>query len=184
MPATTHRFSVEDYHRMGESGVFKRGQRVELLEGEIIDMMPIGPFHAGVVGWLNNFFASASGGRWLVYMQNPIRLSEGSEPQPDLVLLRPDPQAYKNRHPGPEDVFLVIEAADSSLAYDRNEKLQTYARAGLSEYWLIDLVQREIEIFREPNFLGYDRAQRVRIGRVAPTAFPDAEVDVAALLSQ
>src|SRR5438045_6511509 len=107
-----HRFSVVDYYRMSETGVLKPGTRVELLDGRIIDMSPIGPFHGGAVNRLIRLFSKLSNGRRLVSAQNPVHLDEYSEPQPDLLLLKPAPDDYTSRHPAPHDVFLLIEVAD------------------------------------------------------------------------
>ena len=123
-----HRFTVAEYHRMGETGVLKPGTRVELLDGRIIDMSPIGPLHGGSVNRLIRLFSRLSAGRWLVSAQNPVYLDEAFEPQPDLTLLKPVEDDYTSRHPRPEDVDLVIEVADVSLDFDRNEKLPAYGR--------------------------------------------------------
>src|SRR5204862_4114192 len=125
---TKHRFSVKEYYRMAETGVLRPDARVELLDGQIIDMSPIGPFHGSVTKLLNRQFTDASKGRWITAVQDPVRLDEHSEPQPDLMLLKPVPDYYASRHPGPEDVYLLIEVADTSLATDREEKLPAYGR--------------------------------------------------------
>ena len=127
---STHRFTVEEYYRMAETGVIKPGARVELLDGRIVDMMPIGPFHGGVTNRLNDLFTRLGGERWLVTTQNPVRLAEHSEPQPDIVLVKRRADFYARRHPAPDDVFLIIEVADSSLVSDREDKLPLYGRAG------------------------------------------------------
>ncbi|WP_395743134.1 Uma2 family endonuclease [Prosthecobacter sp.] len=119
----THRFTVEDYYRMAETGILKPDARVELIEGEILDMLPIGPFHAGAGSELNALFASLAQGRWLVWNQYPLRIDEHSEPQPDLMLVRPPAKKYKQSHPAPEDVILLVEIADSTLRRDREIKL-------------------------------------------------------------
>jgi Uma2 family endonuclease len=185
MPAQTqHRFTVQDYYRMAESGVLKPDARVELLEGKIIDMSPIGPFHGGVTKCLNAFFTQTSKDRWIVSVQDPLHLSDHSEPQPDLMLLKPKPDHYASRHPRPEDVFLLIEVADSSLGYDRHDKLPVYARAGIAEVWIVNLIEKVIEIHREPHFAGYSSQNVLRAGEKAcPAAFPDAAVDIDALLN-
>ena len=108
---------------MAETGVLKPDARVELLDGQIIDMSPIGPLHGGEVNRLIHFFTYLAKGRWIVTSQNPVHLDDHSEPQPDLLLAKPAPDFYSNRHPTPEDVFLLIEVADTSLAFDRGEKL-------------------------------------------------------------
>lgn len=184
MPVQTeHRFSVEDYHRMAESGVLKPGARVELLDGKIIDMSPIGPYHGGLVNRLIRIFTQLSKGRWLVSAQNPLRLDDHSEPEPDLLLLRPAPDEYTRRHPQPEDVFLLIEVSEATLHYDRNEKLPAYARAGIAEVWIVNLVDLAVEVYREPSFTGYSWNTLLHPGQTAaPQAFPDAAADVAELL--
>ena len=127
MPVQTrHRFSVEEYYRMAETGVLKPDARVELLNGEITDMSPIGPFHGGVVNYLNEVFTAVRRGRWVTAVQNPVHLSDDSEPQPDLLLLKPSADFYRKRHPRPEDVCLLIEVSDTSLARDRDDKLPAY----------------------------------------------------------
>jgi hypothetical protein len=182
---TKHRFTVEDYYRMAETGVLPPAARVELLEGEIVDMMPIGPFHAGTVNRLARRLMALSRDRWQVSIQNPVRLTRHSEPVPDLMLLRPASDDYTSRHPGPEDVLLLIEVADSTLAYDRNEKLPAYAKAGIREVWLINLPERTVEVHREPHFLGYSSLEVLREGQQAsPASFPDVTLDVQTLLRQ
>src|SRR5205809_4820442 len=116
---TKHRFNVKEYYRMAETGVLRPDARLELLDGQIIDMSPIGPFHGGVTKRLNRLFTRLGEGRWVVAVQDPVHLDEHSEPQPDLMLLKPVSGDYTNRHPGPDDVFLLIEVSDTSLAYDR-----------------------------------------------------------------
>ena len=181
--ATKHRFSVQAYYRMAETGVLRPDARVELLDGEIIDMSPIGPPHGAITKQLNQFFTQLARGRWLVAVQDPARLDEYSEPQPDLMLLRPAPDFYRTRHPGPEDVFLLIEVAASSLAYDRGTKLPAYGRAAISEVWIVNLEDKTIEVYREPHLAGYASTTLLRPGdKARPLAFPDAAVEVAELL--
>lgn len=182
---TMHEFTVEEYYRMAETGVIKPDARVELLEGQIVDMMPIGPFHAGTVNKLVGLFTKPSKGRWLVSAQNPVRLNARSEPQPDLMLLKPSPDEYSSQHPGPTDVFLLIEVADSTIVYDRNDKLPAYGRAGIPEVWLINLPQQTIEVYREPHFAGYSSTTILRDkDRAQVQAFPDVEIEVATLLKR
>ncbi len=170
---------------MGETGVLPPDARVELLDGEIVDMMPIGPFHAGTTNRLAKFFIKLGNERWSVSIQTPLRLSQHSEPQPDLMLLKPHKDDYTSRHPSPEDVFLLVEVADSSLSVDRDQKIPAYGRAGVSEVWLVNLVNRTVEVYREPHFTGYGSVTVLQAGNEAqPEAFPDVKVDVAALLKQ
>jgi Uma2 family endonuclease len=180
-----HRFNVKEYYRMAETGVFPPNARVELLDGRIIDMSPIGPFHGDVTTYLTEIFAAASKGRWRTRVQNPVRLDEHSEPQPDLVLAKPMADAYRRRHPGPEDVYLLIEVSDTTLEADQEEKLPAYGRAGVAEVWIVNLNELTVEIYREPTFTGYGSKTVLRAGDLAkPLAFPDAAVDVAELLKQ
>ncbi len=182
---TKHRFSVKEYYRMAETGVLRPDARVELLNGEIIDMSPIGPFHGGVVSRLTRLFNKLSKNRWLVWPQNPLRLDDHSEPEPDVMLLKPAADDYVSQHPQPDDVFLLIEVADSTLDYDQTEKLPAYGRAGIAEVWIVNLNDLAVEVYREPHFTGYGRKTIVRAGDIlAPLAFPDAAVDVAELLKK
>ena len=186
MPVQTHhRFSVQDYYRMAETGVLRPDVRVELLDGKIIDMSPIGPFHGGLVKRLSRIFNLKAQGRWLVSTQDPLRLDDHSEPEPDVMLLKPAADDYTSRHPQPEDVFLLIEVADSTLEYDREEKLPAYGRAGVTEFWIVNLQEATLEIYREPHFTGYGLKTVLHAGDQArPLAFPDAAVDVAELLKR
>jgi Uma2 family endonuclease len=180
-----HRFSVKDYYRMAETGVLRPDARVELLEGKIIDTSPIGPFHGGLVGRLTRLFIELSKDRWLVWPQNPLRLDDHSEPEPDLMLLKPAADDYTNRHPQPEDVFLLIEVSDTTLAYDREEKLPAYGRAGIPEVWIVNLQDLAVEVYREPHFTGYGSKAVLRAGDHAkPQAFPDVTVNVTELLKR
>jgi len=182
---TVHRFTVDEYYRMGETGIIAPDARVELLDGEIIDMMPIGPFHAGTVNTLIRLLATTAKGRWLVVAQNPVRLGPRSEPQPDFLLVKPAADDYKTRHPVPEDVLLLIEVAESSLAYDRNRKIPAYGRAGISEVWIVNLLEQNIEVFRDPHFTGYASIQKFGAGdTVHIQAFPDVGIEVGALLKR
>lgn len=181
--ALTHRFTVEEYCRMAETGILKPDARVELIDGEIVDMMPIGPFHSGSVYRLTRLFNTLAQGRWLVGSQGPLHVSKIDMPEPDIMLLRPSEDDYTVAHPTPEDVFLIIEVADSSLAFDQNVKLTMYARAGIEEVWILNAPQKQLEICRQPHFLGYESKTILRDGEVAPTRFPDAVVRVAELVN-
>lgn len=178
-----HRFTVAEYYRMAEIGVLRPDARVELLNGEITDMSPIGPFHGGVVKRLNDYFTRVASDRWLVVVQDPLRLGDYSEPEPDLMLVRRSPDFYTSKHPEAQDVLLLIEVSDTSLEVDRKEKLPAYGHAGIPEVWIVNLNDRTIEVHREPNFSGYGVAKILRTGdKASPQAFPDVVVDVAELL--
>ncbi|PSQ96352.1 MAG: Uma2 family endonuclease [Bacteroidetes bacterium SW_9_63_38] len=166
------RFTVDEYYRMGEAGVFDEDDRVELLDGHIYVMSPIGSEHAACVRRLNRLFQSRLGGRGLVSVQNPVRLADDSEPEPDVVLLRPHDDGYASEHPGPEEVTMVVEVADTSLSFDRDVKLPLYAEAGIPEVWLVDLEASVIHVYRDPNGDDY---------HTHTTHDPDAELEVAGL---
>lgn len=179
-----HRFDVEDFHRMAEAGVFGEDDRVELLEGEIVEMSPIGSRHAACVKRLNAAFAGALAGRAVVSVQDPIRLGPWSEPQPDVALLRPRADYYAGEHPGPADVLLVVEVAESSVDTDRRYKVPLYAAAGIPEVWLVDLVERRIDICTEPDAGGYRHVREAAAGDViAPLTFAHLTMDVDTLLT-
>ena len=168
---------------MAEAGVLKPQARVELLDGQIIDMSPIGPLHAGVVNRLSRMFTLTAKGRWIVSAQAPVHLDDHSEPEPDVTLLKPMPDDYTRRHPKPDDVLLLVEVSDATLDLDRNHKLPAYGRAGISEVWIVNLVDKAIEIHREPHFAGYGSKTILHAGEQAkPQAFPDVVIDVGELL--
>ena len=180
-----HRFNVKEYYRMAETGVLRPDARVELLDGRIIDMSPIGPFHGGLVKRLSRIFNLMAKGRWMVSTQDPLHLDAHSEPEPDVMLLKPAADDYTSRHPQPDDVFLLIEVSDTTLDYDRGEKLPAYGRAGVAEVWIVNLHDATVEIYREPHFTGYGFKTVRHVGdQAAPQAFPDAALDVAELLKR
>ena len=146
-----HRLSVSDYYRMAEVGILAPDARVELIDGEIFDMAPPGSLHAATVDRLNEILTRSVGGKAAVRVQNPVRLSELSEPQPDLALLLRRDDFYSQHHPGPADVLLVVEIADSSLRFDRDTKVSLYAVHGIPEMWLVDLRGRRLVRHRAPR---------------------------------
>ena len=151
---TRHRLTVEEFHRMGETGVFPPGARIELFEGELIDMVPIGPAHANTVDHLVTLLAPLVGSL-ILRVQNPLRLGSGSELISDLMLLRRHPGGYPTAAPGPEDVLLLIEVSDSTIRYDRNDKVKLYSQNGVVETWLLDLNEHRLEIYLKPGPDGY-----------------------------
>jgi Uma2 family endonuclease len=182
MLTNTYRFTVADFYRMAETGILREDARVELLEGEIIPMMPIGEFHASVVDDLNDMFGKQNRDRFQLRVQNPLQLSEHSMVQPDVILLQPRKDRYRTSAPGPDDALLVIEVADSSLAFDQREKLPLYARAGVEEVWIVNIPERQVEVYREPNFLEYVQTEILRTGKECrPAAFADISIPVAEL---
>jgi len=169
-PPRRHSYSVDDYYRMAETGILRAGDRVELIEGEIIDMAPIGSRHAAAVNRIGNTLKLGVDTQAIVAIQNPVRLDRYSEPQPDIALLHPREDFYATAHPGPADVLLIIEAADSTLRYDRDTKLPLYARYGIPEVWLVDLDNDHFMIHREPQATGY--AQRLTLESLARIEVP------------
>ena len=177
--AMKYRFTVDEYQRMGTSGIFHEDDRVELIEGEIVTMTPIGRLHAGCVDYLTSFFVSRVGGRANVRVQNPVRLDNYSEPQPDITLLKHKESFYREGHPKPSDVLLLIEVADSSGAYDRSVKIPLYAKNGIVEFWIVDLEQRLIEAYRELDQNAYQQTATYRPGEtLSPQLFPDVVLNV------
>jgi Uma2 family endonuclease len=181
-PWVTRRpITVTEYHRMGEVGILSDRDRVELIEGELIAMSPIGSYHQGTVNQLTYSLVQAVGERAIVAVQGPVRLDDFSEPEPDFALLRPRPDFYRDRHPLASDVLLLIEVADTSLNYDRAVKRTLYARHGISELWIIDLNAGEIEVCRQPG-AGYAAITRVgRDGVLEPELLPGVCIQAATL---
>ncbi len=178
-----HRFTVDDYYKMVENGVLTEDSRVELIDGEIVDMPPIGSGHASSVDRTGDRLRSILGEGPLVRTQQPLRLRPRSEPQPDLAVVRRRDDYYASAHPTPADVLLLVEVAESSLAYDRETKGPLYAHAGIAEYWILNLVDRQLEVFRQPTEDGYaDMSVLVPGDAVQPLAFPGVSVAVNSLL--
>ncbi|HVC35036.1 MAG TPA: Uma2 family endonuclease [Chloroflexota bacterium] len=179
----TRRFTVDEYSLMAEAGILKEDDRVELIEGEIVQMSPIGRFHVGIVIRLNHLFVTRLGDVAQVSVQNPVHLHEYSEPEPDVALLVPRADFYTSALPTPADVLLLVEVADSSIEFDREVKIPLYARAGIREVWLVDLNAGAVSVFREPSADGYRSIQTLRRGAWASAlAFPGREFAVADLL--
>ena len=177
-----HRLTVHDFHRMGEAGILPIDGRMELIEGEITDMAPIGSRHAAIVKQLMALFVRAVDARATVSVQDPIVLGKYSEPEPDLALLRPRDDFYALALPRADDVFLIIEVADTTLRYDREIKLSLYARHGIPEVWLIDVDGRTLTLFEDPASGQYRDERRVDpLGVLAPKALPGIEVDLSRL---
>src|SRR5437870_3088480 len=142
------RFTVDEYHKMGEAGILDEDDRVELLDGEIVQMSPINVPHAVCVDRLNMLFAPALVGRGIVRVQAPIYIDEINEPQPDVILLKlADYLSRQPQHPGPDDILLLIEVADSTVGADRRQKMPRYARAGIAEVWLVNIPKHAIEVY-------------------------------------
>jgi len=180
------RFTIEEYWRMGEAGILDEDERVELIEGEIVTMTPIGPPHASVVARLTRLFSELVGRRAFVWVQGPLVLrGQRSQLQPDLSLVQLRADFYRSGHPEPADVFLVVEVMDSSVERDQRVKIPIYARAGIPEVWLVNLNTDSIETHRRPAPAGY-RERRVieHSGSLGPQAFPDLVIPAADIVGR
>jgi Uma2 family endonuclease len=178
------RFTVGGYERMGAAGVLGEDDRVELLDGEIVEMSPIGPLHAALVDRLTRLFVRLAGPDVVVRVQNPVRIGSYSEPEPDLVLAHRRDDGFLLAHPVPDDVALLVEVADSSLPVDRGVKVPLYARAGIVEVWIVDPAERRVLVHRDPSGDGYQDTSVARPGdTVTATALPDVVLDVGQLLT-
>ena len=177
------RWTVREYDRMGELGFLTPEDRVELLAGFIVNKEVNHPPHAGTVRRLTRFFILRENDRWITSCQLPVRLPrQRSEPEPDVVLARPVDDGYTSRHPAAADVFLLVEVANTSLRTDRNTKLAIYARAKIPEYWIVNVPEKVIEIYRDPVAGRYRKIQTARPGETcAPAVFPDATLNVSEL---
>jgi Uma2 family endonuclease len=176
-------FTVQEYHLMAEAGVFGEDDRVELIEGEIIVMAAIGTRHASCVRRLIRQFRQIPEELAILDAQNPIQLTERTEPQPDVVLLQFRADYYATAHPMPHEVLLLVEVSDSTVDFDRTVKVPNYARTGIQEVWLWDLEANCLEVYREPTANGYALVQKFWRGQqVSPLAFPEFEVSVNLIL--
>ena len=171
------RFTAYDYQRMGQTGILSEDDRVELIDGEVVAMTPLGPRHCAAVDRATHALVSQVGDQAIVRVQGAVRLDLYHEPQPDLVLLRPKSDFYASGHPGPPDILLIIEIADSSFAYDRDMKGPIYARLGIREYWLADLNENLLSCHADPRQGAYRRVRHYRRGEsVAPELLPECVV--------
>lgn len=163
-----HRYTVDDYYRMAYAGILSPDARVELIDGQVMEMPPIGPPHASMVTELQNRLIRAVGDTAVVRVQNPVRLGPHDEPEPDLAVVTPPAAQYRTRHPQPADMLLLVEVADTSLALDRDVKLRRYAVCGIDEAWLVDADTGTVLRCREPAADGYRRCDAIHGQRDVP----------------
>ncbi|MFY9221256.1 MAG: Uma2 family endonuclease [Blastocatellia bacterium] len=184
MPEIAKRlFTVEEYHQIIETGILEEDDRIELINGEILKMPPIGSHHAAYVDKLNALFSPRLVGQALVRIQSPIRLNNLSQPQPDLALLRPRDDFYWQAHPTVDDVMLVVEVAETSSEYDRTVKLPLYAQSSIDEVWLIDVSNRRLEVYRQPQEGQYRQVHILLRGHsISPLHFPSFNISIDSLL--
>lgn len=179
-----HLTDIHEWQKLGEANIFPPDSHLELIEGEILEMAPIGFNHAGHLMLLINYFAATVQGKAIVNAQNPLLLNNYSEPQPDFLLLRPEDSFYTTRHPTATDVLLLVEIADSSLSYDQTRKLRLYAKHQIPEYWIINLNQPCLEVYRESIEDNYAQKTTLRANeRLSLLQLPDVTVEVSELLS-
>lgn len=173
-------FTVDEYHQMGRAGILREQDRVELIEGEVLSMSPIGSRHAACVDRLTFLFSRCLAQRAIVRVQNPVRLGQHSEPQPDVALLRPRADFYRAAHPGPDDVLLIVEVAERSADFDREVKVPLYAAAAVAEVWLVDLAAGAVTVYRQPAGRQYGQQRTMGRGQtLTPQALPGVQIAVA-----
>lgn len=175
------RFSVEEYHRLARSGILKEEDKVELVQGEIVEMSPIGPKDASTVTRMVRLLTEIFKDQYLISPQNPIQLGLDSEPEPDIVILKEKADFYATCHPKAEEVIFIIEVADSTLQYDKEVKLALYAQSGIAEYWIVDLQAHQLMIHSFPDGNTYQQLECFQSGEdVFSTLLPNtiALVDV------
>jgi Uma2 family endonuclease len=182
-PVRKHLTDIHEWQRLGEANIFPPDSRIELIEGEILEMAPIGFNHSGHLNRINKVFTLLTANCADTSVQNPLQLSDLSEPEPDFMLLKPSDDFYSSRHPIASDVLLLIEVADSSLAYDQNQKLRLYASHGVAEYWLLNLNDNCLEVYREPHGETYAQKSTLRArDSVTLTQLPDITIQVSSIL--
>ena len=180
---TRRRFAVSEYHQMAQAGILGEDDRVELIDGEVTEMTPIGRRHAACVDRMSKLFERTFGDDAQVRVQNPVVLGEYTEPQPDLALLRPRADFYASGHPTQDDIFLLVEVAETSAEPDRRVKVPLYARSGVQEFWLVDLDGDTVTVYQDPTPSGYGTVRVVRRGEeLAPVAFLNRPLAAAAIL--
>ena len=167
-------FTVDEYCRMAEAGIFGPESRLELIEGEIIEMSPVGIRHISCVNRATELFASRLAGKMMLSVQNPVILSRYTMPQPDIVLARPREDFYSSKYIAPKDTFLAVEISDSTLRYDRNRKMPLYAKAGVPELWIENLQSDVILVYRDPGPTTYSTSLTLQRGEsLTLAAFPE-----------
>jgi len=179
---TRYRFTRAEYHRMGEEGILPPDCRVELLDGEIVEMSPIGPMHSFLVEAIRHVLESGLADSAIVRTQQPIILDDASELEPDIAVVEKTEDRYRYAHPLANQTLLLIEVADKTLKFDLGEKLRAYARASISEYWVIDVAGQSLIVHSDPRGEAYGSVTtHAADAVVAPKAFPSLQVDLAAL---
>ncbi len=178
---TLAKWSVEDYHRMLEAGIFADRQ-VELITGEIVEVAPEGPLHRFINVTAADYLRELLQGKAQVYEAHPVTLTD-SEPEPDLAIVRVPDTRYLSRHPYADDIYWLIEIADSTLARDLDKKKKAYADAKVAEYWVVDVQAGKLRVFRQPEAGDYQSEEEYFQGVIEPLAFPEVEVTIAKIIN-
>ena len=180
---TPRRFSVEEYYRMGEAGILTEDERIELIDGCIVVREPANPPHSGGVNRIAQILTTVFRDRAIIAVQNPFKIDEFNHPQPDIAVLRPRNDFYATAHPGGNDTFLLIEVSHTSQAFDQRVKAPLYAHARIREYWIVNIPERLLEIYREPTANGYSQVTRWKPeSEVVIQAFPDDVLPVSDII--
>jgi Uma2 family endonuclease len=175
--------TVQDYHRMAEAGIFHPEERVELIAGQIIQMSAKGTAHEAAITRTERLLRNRLSNQVLCRLQSPVQLDNYSEPEPDVAVVMPNPLDYDDHHPTPSEVFLIIEVADSSLKYDREKKAPMYAKAGITDYWVLDVIGRKLYVYRSPSQTGYQSKMILsEEATISPLAFPECLITVKEML--
>jgi Uma2 family endonuclease len=178
-----HLTDIDEWRRLGEANIFAPGSRLELIEGEILEMAPIGSNHSGHLNRINKLLSKLIPDDVIASVQNPLQLGDLSEPEPDFILLKPNDDCYCSRHPNAGDVLLLVEVADSSLSFDQNQKLRLYAQHNIPEYWLMNLNDSCIEVYRQPHGDCYAEKTTLRAGdTVTLSQLENISIDIADIL--
>jgi Uma2 family endonuclease len=178
-----HLTNLDEWRRLGEANIFPPGSRLELINGEILEMAPIGFNHAGHLKRINTLFTRLVPESIITSVQDPLQLGDLSEPEPDFMLLKPNPDFYSSRHPNSDDVLLLIEVADSSLTFDQNQKQRLYALHRIPEYWLLNLTDNCLEVYRRPRGELYEEKTTLRAGdSVSLFQLPDITINLSDII--
>ncbi|RAM49401.1 MAG: Uma2 family endonuclease [Hapalosiphonaceae cyanobacterium JJU2] len=176
-------WTVQEYHRMAETGILGEDERVELLEGKIIWMSAKGTAHCSAVGRTYKLLEKLLGNQAWISIQDPIALNQRSEPEPDIAVVKIDSLDYADHHPTPSEVYLIIEVADTSLKFDCETKSKAYAQAGITDYWVLDVLNRQLYVFREPNEDDYQsQVILAEDGTISPKQFPNVQIRILEML--
>ncbi len=175
-------WTVEDYHRMMDAGILGSDDRVELLDGQIIHMSPQYAPHAGITQWAAHYLTQMFQGKAYIRVQFPIALTPLSEPEPDIAVVRFDPKGYTQHHPQPKDIYLLLEVSDSTLKFDKTQKARIYAQAGIPEYWILDIPNRQVWVMQDPVEADYQAVSSLKLeAEISPVRFPEIRIPLAGL---